>query len=155
MSDPFQLISDHQGKLTLRRSGAQDVIDVCIRRAFPWSRPDRFICVRDHEDKELLLIEDVSTLPARERELIEQSLGASVFIPSITRVDGVDVRFGYQQWKVQTDRGPADFRVQEREDIRFLPDGRFTLKDADGNVYELPRLDALDEHSRKAVEPLI
>ena len=53
----------------------------------------------------------------------------------VRRVDEIDVRFGYQQWKVQTDRGPIEFRVQEREDIRFLPDGRFSVKDADGNVY--------------------
>jgi hypothetical protein len=67
----------------------------------------------------------------------------------------VDVRFGYQQWKVQTDRGPAEFRVQEREDIRFLPDGRFRIKDADGNAYEMPSLAGLDERSRRAVEPLM
>ena len=155
MSESFQLIPDDRGKLTLRRPGEEDVADVRIRRAFPWSRPDRFVSIRSSEGKELLLIEDGSSLPAETRTLIEQNLDASAFIPSITRVDSVDVRFGYQQWKVQTDRGPADFRVQEREDIRFLPDGRFTLKDADGNIYELPRLDALDEHSRKAVGPLI
>ncbi len=50
-------------------------------------------------------------------------LAATSFVPQIQHVDDVDVRFGYQQWKVQTDRGPADIRVQEREDIRFLPDG--------------------------------
>ena len=52
-------------------------------------------------------------------------------------------------------RGPAEFRVQEREDLRFLPDGRFSIKDADGNVYELASLDKLDDHSRRAVEPLL
>ncbi len=65
------------------------------------------------------------------------------------------MRFGYQQWTVQTDRGPAAFRVQEREDIRFHPDGRFSVRDADGTVYELPRLEVLDEHSQKALRPLI
>ena len=59
------------------------------------------------------------------------------------------------RWKVQTDRGPAEFRVQEREDIRFLPDGRFRIKDADGNVYEMPSLTGLDDRSRRAVEPLM
>jgi hypothetical protein len=56
---------------------------------------------------------------------------------------------------VQTDRGPIEFRVQEREDIRFLPDGRFNVRDADGNVYELPPLATLDESSRKALAPLV
>ena len=67
----------------------------------------------------------------------------------------MDVRFGYQQWRVETDRGPAEFRVQEREDIRFLHDGRFSVKDADGNVYELRSLHELDDLSRRAVESLL
>jgi hypothetical protein len=103
----------------------------------------------------LLLIESLSGLPARLREVIARTLSGSVFIPKITRVDSVDVTFGFQQWKVQTDRGPVEFRVQEREDIRFLPDGRFSLRDADGSVYELPAVGQLDEQSRRAVEPLI
>ena len=151
----FELKLDEQGKLTLVRPGADDVADVRVRRAFPWSHRDGFISIRDPEGKELELIEDLSKVGAETRELIESYLSSSVFIPRITHIDAVDVRFGYQQWTVQTDRGAAEFRVQEREDIRFLPDGRFSVKDADGNVYEMPRLDQLDEHSRRAVEALV
>ena len=155
MTDPFELYTDPQGKLNLRRPGHEDVKDVRIRRSFPWSKPGRYISVRSSEGKELMLIDDVNALPLAERGVIENSLRASVLIPKITRIDQVDVRFGFQQWQVQTDRGPIEFRVQEREDIRFMNDGRFSIKDADGNVYELAPLDKLDDHSRKAVEALI
>ncbi|MGB7159091.1 MAG: DUF1854 domain-containing protein [Tepidisphaeraceae bacterium] len=155
MTDPFELITDAQGKLSLRRPGQEDVKDVRIRRSFPWSRPGRYISVRNSEGKELMLIDDINALGPLERGVIENSLRASVLIPKITRIDHVDVRFGFQQWAVQTDRGPIEFRVQEREDIRFMNDGRFSIKDADGNVYELAPLDKLDDHSRKAVEALI
>ena len=151
----FELIVDEQSKLVLRRPGEEDVRDVRVRRAFPWSNPDQFISLRNADGKELMLIESLTGLSEPVRQQIEQTLTGAVFIPRITRVDEVDVRFGHQQWKVQTDRGPTEFRVQEREDIRFLQDGRFSLKDADGNVYELPPLTELDEHSRRAVEPLI
>jgi hypothetical protein len=155
MSEPFELITDPQGKLLLRRPGHEDVSDVRIRRSFPWSKPGRFISVRSAEGKELMLIEDVDALSLTARGAIERSLGASVLIPKITRIDEVDVRFGFQQWSVQTDRGPIEFRVQEREDIRFMNDGRFSIKDADGNIYELAPLDKLDDHSRRAVEAII
>jgi hypothetical protein len=151
----FDLVHDEQGKLGLKRPGEEDARDVRVRRAFPWSNPSELISIRSSEGKELVLIDSLVGLPDRLRQTIEDTLGGTVFIPRITRVDDVDVRFGYQQWKVQTDRGPAEFRVQEREDIRFLPDGRFSLRDADGNVYELPPLNTLDEHSLRAVEPLI
>ncbi|HEY8668018.1 MAG TPA: DUF1854 domain-containing protein [Tepidisphaeraceae bacterium] len=155
MPEAFELSPDDQGRLTLKRPAQDDVADVRIRRAFPWSSPGRFISIRSSEGKELLLVEDLAELPPALRKLIEDNLATTSFIPQITRVEFVDVRFGYQKWSVQTDRGPAEFSVQEREDIRFLKDGRFSIKDADGNVYELPSLEHLDEHSRKAVHVLI
>ena len=155
MTDPFDLVRDEQARLVLRRPGLDDVVDVRVRRAFPWSAPDRFVSIRDSEGKELLLIDSLEPLDVARRTIIEGSLGDSSFVPRITSVIDVDLRFGYQQWKVKTDRGPAEFRVQEREDIRFLPDGRFRIKDAEGTVYEMVRLDELDEASRRAVEPLL
>ena len=151
----FELLEDEQGRLVLRRAGREDAADVRVRRAFPWTAPDRYISIRDAEGKELLLIDSLEPLDAGRRTTIERSLGDGSFVPRITSVEDVDVRFGYQQWKVRTDRGRAEFRVQEREDIRFLPDGRFRIKDADGTVYEMVRLDELDAESRRAVEPLL
>lgn len=155
MADAFELTEDDLGALTLRRPDTDDAKDVRLRRAFPWSSPQRFISIRSSEGKELLLIEDLSQLADRQRTLIERWLASYSFIPRITRIENVDMRFGYQQWRVETDRGPAEFRVQEREDVRFMPDGRFSVKDADGNVYELASLDKLDEGSRRAIEGLL
>jgi len=151
----FELIEDELNRLTLRRAGEEDVKDIRVRRAFPWSGPGKHVSIRTSEGKELLLIDDLAGLDEPTRQRIERWLASNSFIPKIMRIDDVDVRFGYQQWKVRTDRGPIEFRVQEREDIRFLPDGRFSIKDADGNVYEMPRLDQLDSHSRGAVEALL
>ncbi|HEX4054554.1 MAG TPA: DUF1854 domain-containing protein [Tepidisphaeraceae bacterium] len=151
----FDLKPDRQGRLVLSRPGSEDVTDVRLRRAFPWSCPSRHISVRAKEGKEILLIDDLGALPADLRVTVVGCLSATSLIPKIHRVLHVDVRFGFQQWTVETDRGPADFRVQEREDIRFMPDGRFTVKDADGNLYELPSIGDLDEHSRRAIEAVV
>jgi hypothetical protein len=155
MTDPFELLDDPLGKLILRRPGQEDVKDVRLRRAFPWSRPAQHVSIRSSDGKEILLIESLSDLDSALRVKVEKWLDEHSFIPRITRVHEVDVRFGYQQWRVDTDRGPAEFRVQEREDVRFLHDGRFSVKDADGNVYELTSLDKLDDASRRAVETLL
>jgi len=155
VSEAFELLTDEQGRLVLRRPGQDDAVDVRLRRAFPWSEPGHFISVRDAEGKELLLIDSLEPLDPGRRKTIEAALADGSFVPRITAVYDVDVSFGYQLWKVRTDRGPAEFRVQEREDIRFLPDGRFRIKDADGTVYEMVRLDELDAESRRAVEPLL
>jgi Domain of unknown function (DUF1854) len=155
MSDEFDLKSDGQQRMVLARPGMEDVVDVRIRRSFPWSSPEKNISIRGKDGKELVMIEDLAALPERLRKIVEDYLTSTSLIPRITRVMTVDVRFGFQQWSVETDRGPADFRVQEREDIRFMPDGRFTVKDADGTIYELPPMGELDEVSRRAVEAVV
>jgi hypothetical protein len=150
----FDLAENDRGQLTLKRPGQDDVADVRIRRAFPWTAPTKDVSIRNAEGKELVLIPDLTTLPAGLRATIEKSLTVNSFIPRITRVDEVDMSFGFQEWSVQTDRGPIKFRVQEREDIRFLGGGRFRIKDADGNIYELPSIASLDLASQKELESL-
>lgn len=151
----LELIEDEQGRLVLKRPGQDDIVGVTLRRAFPWSSPGRFVSVRGSDGKEIFLIDDLAMLPPHQLKFVEAWLARHSFIPKITRVLQIDMDFGYQQWKVETDRGPAEFRVQEREDVRFLHDGRFAIKDADGNIYELNTLDKLDRDSRRAVELLL
>ncbi len=151
----FRISVDGQGKVVLSRPGEEDAKDVRIRRAFPWSDVNRYISIRSSEGKELVLIDDLASIDQEQRRLIEQQLARWAFVPRIKRILEIDMRFGFQQWKVETDRGPAEFRVQEREDVRFLGDGRFSVKDVDGCVYELPSLGQLDEGSRLAVEQVI
>lgn len=151
----FNLEYDPLGRLVLQRPSEADVVDVRLRRAFPWSHPGQLVSVRNSEGKELLLVESLAELPAPLRELMEKYLAKWAFVPKILRVVRVDLRFGSQNWQVETDRGVMEFRVQEREDLRFMGDGRFSIKDVDGCVYELPPLEKLDEKSRHAVEVLL
>ena len=155
MNASFDLVENDLGQLALKRPGEEDVVDIRIKRAFPWSGRNENISIRTSEGKELLLIDRLDELESNLRNRINNWLDRHSFIPRITRINQVDVRFGFQQWDVETDRGPARFRVQEREDIRFLSDGRFAVKDADGNVYELKSLDQLDGPSRRAIEALL
>lgn len=155
MQPAFDLIDNDLGQLVLKRPGEDDVIDVRPRQAFPWSRANTMVSVRTAAGKEVLLIEQLTDLAAETRGRVERWMAANSFIPLIRRVERVNNDFGYQMWTVTTDRGPATFKVQEREDVRFLPDGRFSIKDTDGNVYVLPALEDLDVHSRHAVRAVL
>lgn len=148
----FDILLNDLGQLVLRRPGEDDVIDVRPRQAFPWSREGTMVSVRSNAGKEIMLIEQLTDLPAEVRQRLERWMAANSFLPQIKRISSVNNDFGYQMWDVTTDRGPAKFRVQEREDVRFLHDGRFSIKDTDGNIYVMPPLDALDAESRRAVK---
>src|SRR5690606_12458787 len=131
----FTLTKDATNRLVLHRPDQPDIEDVLVRRAFPWSNPQQHISIRGGDGRELVHVEHLSQVPEPTRRLIEDALSSSIFVPRIQRIDSVDVSFGYQRWKVHTDRGPTEFRVQEREDIRFLSDRRFSIRDVDGKVY--------------------
>jgi len=154
MTETFQLRQNPNGQLVFSQ-GDQEVVDVRLRRSFPWTRPGEFISVRDSAGKEVFLIESLAALPSEVRATVERALGDSSFIPTIRRVDSINMDFGYQIWTVDTDRGPATFRVQEREDVRYLPDGRFSVKDVEGNVYVVPKLETMDEHSQRAMSVIV
>ncbi len=147
----FELQTDAQGRPVLVRPGEADVVDVRIRRAFPWSEPESFISIRSREGKELLLIDALNQLDGQVAQQVRAALAKASFIPVISRVVSIDMRFGYQQWTVETAAGPTEFRVQEREDVRFLSEGRFAVKDADGNLYEIPPTTSADAGSQRAL----
>ena len=155
MADAFEIVRDERGRFVLRRPGQEDAVGVRVRRAFLWSNPGRFVSVRSSDGQELLLLDDLAALDPGVRQGVEQALAETSFIPRIKAIRSIDTRFEHHEWTVETDRGPTSFRVQEREDVRFLGDGRFRIKDADGNVYELPRVEELDENSRREVEKLV
>lgn len=155
MSKSFELATNEKGQLVLKQAGQADVEDVRLRRSFPWTKTDEFISVRDSGGKEVLLIDRLTDLPTAQREQIQAALSDSSFIPTIRRVESINMDFGYQIWTVDTDRGPATFRVQEREDVRFLPDGRFSVKDVEGNVYVMPKVETMDEHSQRAMAVIV
>ncbi len=151
----FALRQDARRRWVLERPDNPAIEDVRIRRAFPWTNTQQFVSIRSAEGKEILLIESLADLSHDQRNAIERALVDETCIARITHVDRIDMRFGSQEWSVQSDRGHRDFRVQEREDVRFLPDGRFAVKDADGNIYELPPSTEMDDHSRRMVEQLL
>ncbi|MGN6626025.1 MAG: DUF1854 domain-containing protein [Tepidisphaeraceae bacterium] len=155
VKESIELFFNELNQLVLRRADLPDEADVRLRRSFPWTRPDQFISIRTAGGKELALIDRLDDLSTEQRAIVDRWLAQNSFLPAIARVNSINMDFGYQQWDVVTDRGPANFRVQEREDVRFLSDGRFSVKDVDGNVYVLPRPEEMDAHSQRAVQILL
>ncbi len=150
----IRLEPDALGHLNLHLSD-RVVENVTIKRAFPWSQPDRFISIRDHDGREVFLIEDLAALDAEQQALVRRWLHRHTLIPRIDSIHTIETKQGYLAWDVQTDRGRRAFRVQEREDLRSLSAGRVVVRDTRGNMYELPDMHALDPHSRRELAQLL
>ncbi len=132
-----------------------DGTTVTAARGFPWSHPDRMIVLRDGDGNEVTCIDDLTKLPARSRGAIEAWLQRHTFVPRILRVNAVKSANAVTLFEVSTDRGNHRVLLREREDLRALADGRTLIRDADGQIFELPPPDELDAHSRRELSQIV
>ncbi len=113
--------------------------DVQIARAFPLSDPDKYIGLRDGDDKDIGILETLHGLDAESRRVVEEELERRYFTPQITSVHSVREEFGVVTWDVETTKGQRRFLVRNLKDSTFtLGPARVMMTDVDGNRYEIP-----------------
>ena len=150
MRDTYRLHRNTSGQLiyeTIDETGETVSHEVTIREAFPWTHPQAFLSLRTSKGKELAFVPDLSARSQDEQLLIRQALDESRFVPRILKVTRIVPR--ERLWDVLTDRGQTEIKMQDRQDVNPLADGRYLITDVFGNMYLLPALDELDSKSRR------
>ena len=141
-------------RLTLRNERSYPRIKIV--RAAPLSYTDRYISILDDKDVEICMIDDLSEVDADTRALIEEELEKRYLTSIVKEVISIRAEYGTSYWEVETDRGNRDFVVQNvSENAQWPGARRLLLIDVDGNRFEIPDLDTLDDRSRKLVENLM
>jgi hypothetical protein len=137
---------------TLRLTVEEDrsYLKVSVLRAFPLSEPDRFLSVRDGDNKEVGLIVNPEELDLENRRLVDQELDRRYFAPIITRIVAAKERFGTVDWTVETNRGKCRFTTRNlRENVQRPSPSRIIINDVDGNRYDICNLDAMSLASQE------
>lgn len=111
---------------------------VHLYRIFPLSLSDGYISVRDHEDKEIGIIESTEGMPRKHKILIEDEIASRYFTPVIERIVSLREEFGYSYWEVDTNSGVCRFTVHNRHNpVLQLEGKRILITDVDGNRFEI------------------
>ena len=119
------------------------------KRLFPVSDRDRFITLLDENGAEQAVIRDITTLPAKERGVIEACLEEYYLIPKIQRILAYEERFDGLTLHTETDKGPVDIEIRVLI-TGFRMDGvRALLRDINDNRYEIPDVTRLDNLSKQ------
>jgi len=121
-------------------------------RCFPVSGKADYVSFLDARGREVALVPCPHRLDAESRRVLEEALDRMYYVPRITRIDSITESQGVARWRVQTDRGYAAFEVVDRDHVRRVGPRRFVIEDADGNRFEVPDVDRLDERSRALME---
>ncbi len=142
----LRLFRTHPEDATVRLTveGDRSWREVRIARAFPFSDPDRYIGLRDGDDKDIGILTTMQDVDDGSRVIIEEELENRYFTPRIEKVLMVKEEFGVVTWEVETDKGPRRFLVRNLRDNSFpLGANRLMMTDTDGNRYEFPDVEAV------------
>jgi len=151
--DPKQVRIFHDPHGFLRATvGDRTYLEVSVVRAFPLSSESRYIGLLSGRLEEIGVIVDPEELDLESRETIAGELTRRYFSTHILQVTSIREEFGATYWDVVTDRGPREFVSKGlRDNVTYLSGGRLLIPDVDGNRYEIPDLNALDDDSRAMV----
>jgi hypothetical protein len=141
------------GQLWLVRDGAASAVR--IARCFPWSARARFISLRDDQRRELMLVEDPRTLDAASRDVLEEALIEADFVLEIERISEVDEEIEIRCWRVETSQGARRFQTRRDEWPRTVPGGGVLIRDVAGDLFYIPRPEALDSKSRGLLDVFV
>lgn len=151
-ASPFQLSLNPFGRLVFTAADGSEYVGAIPVRAFPVSAPDEGISLVSPDGHELLWIEQLKELSPAHAQLIRQELEGREFMPEIQALHQVSTFATPSTWRVDTDRGPAEFILKGEEDIRRLPGNVLLIADSHGVQYMIRDLQKMDKHSRKLLD---
>ena len=151
--------------ITLRRDDSGDTIATMneekilighILSVFPISNKNHFISLRDEHGVEIGVVEQAHELDSESRRVLRDEVERSYFLPRITDVYGIEDHLNVFVFTVETDRGPRTFEVRNpRQNVRSVGNGRYIVKDVDGNRYDVPRLGNLGPRSQNLMTEFV
>ena len=122
---------------------------VRVHRCFPWSEPDRFLSLRDEEDREVAMVSHMDELEQASREALAASLLEAGFVLRVDRILDVDEEVEIRNWRVVTRQGPRCFQTRLDDWPWEVPGGGIVIRDVSGDLYHVADPDSLDEQSRE------
>jgi hypothetical protein len=124
-------------------------------RCFPWSEATRFVSLRDANNRELALIEQVHDLAPTGRQAMLDALRIAGFLLEVTSVVSVEEDFEIRAWKVVTACGPRSFQTERDNWPQSAPGGGHMIQDVAGDVFFIPPIGTLDARSQKLLWPYV
>ncbi len=151
----WSLSHDAWGRLVLTDGAGKRHEGVEPLRAFPLSEPARWVAILDANGHELAFVENLHSLSAETRSMLEAELARREFVPNIARVVQIRGETPTCRWTVETDRGRVEFVVAEDDHVRRMGGGRVLVIDSRGMRYLIPDITRLDAASQRALEPFV
>ncbi len=130
-------------------------IEVTLKQCFPWSLPGKYLSLRDKDDNEVCLIENLMDLEGETRELIEAELNFSQFVLKISSITKIEEDVELRRFLVETEQGSRIFQTKLECWPEVHEDGVILIEDLAGDLFRIDNVNQLDEQSRKELSPYV
>jgi len=130
-------------------------VEVSLKECFPWSKPGGHLSLRDKEDNEVCLIEDLNDLHEEAQALIREELKFSQFVLNISSIEKIEEDVELRRYLVQTQQGRRIFQTKLERWPEVLESGEIIIEDLAGDLFRIENLNLLDELSRKELSPYV
>jgi hypothetical protein len=148
----FELSRNPFGQLELRTADGHVHVGVLPVRAFPIQSPDDGISLVQVDGHEVIWIDALAGLPAKEQALVREELQSREFMPEIQRIARVSSFSTPCTWHVSTDRGDTQFVLRGSEDIRRVGQGALLVTDSHGIQFLIRDQARLDKEGRRILD---
>lgn len=129
------------------------VMNARIRRAFPLSKADGYVSIQDGLGKEMGMLRSLEGLDPDTRAVFDNELDRRYFAPEILSISSLKQEAGMWQFRVETQRGFAEFYVRNwRDSAHEIGIGQWQINSVDGLRYAIRNLEELDNRSRDLLE---
>lgn len=130
-------------------------IELHIKQCFPWSNPGKFLSLRDKDDNEIILIEDLDDCSLDIKKLIEEELKFSQFILTIESIEDIEEDVELRRYNVMTTQGPRIFQTKLEDWPELLSNGEILIEDLSGDIFKIEDISKLKNEDREKIEPYI
>ena len=118
-------------------------------RCFPWSAPGELVSLRDSEDREHYLVEQLDRLDSASAAALRLATESAGFVLEIEAILGIEEDYEVRVWRARTRHGTRTFQTKLDEWPWAAPDGGYLLRDLCGDLFHMPPLEKLDAASQK------
>lgn len=129
---------------------------VKLIRSYPYSLTEEYICVHDLEDNEIGILRTLDELDEKSHKACTEELERRYYCPTVTQVKSIKERMGHFYFETIIDNRPKKFTVRDiTRNLRRSTDNALLIFDMDGNRYIIPLFDAIEEKSKRLLEPYL
>lgn len=150
--DDIRLYKNENGFLMLVLSG-EEKGRVNLKRSYPFSLPDEYICILTLSDDEIGIVRDINALDEASREAAGAELSSRYYCPEINAITSLKEKMGHFYLETLVEGKKKTITVRDiSKSVRMIRGDTLLVIDMDGNRYTAEHFSALDKKSQRLLE---